>query len=100
MQNPFFSASVRFPSQSSYRLNNLFDAAISFLDLFLIPLRKRAAEAEIKVIESQIGQRVLDLVKEVQIHWLDVKSLELQLEKGRKNVELKTIESSFGRFPV
>lgn len=94
MQNPFFSASVRFPSQSSYRLNNLFDAAISFLDLFLIPLRKRAAEAEIKVIESQIGQRVLDLVKEVQIHWLDVKSLELQLEKGRKNVELRRLKAA------
>lgn len=89
MQNPFFSVSVRFPSQSRYHLNNLFDAVLSFLDLFLIPLRKKAAEAEIQVIESQIGQRVLDLVKEVQINWLEVKSLELQFDEARKSVELR-----------
>ncbi len=94
MQNPFFSASVRFPSQSRYHLNNLFDAAISFLDLFLIPLRKRAAEAEIKVIESQIGQRVLDLVKEVQIHWLELNALELQLKEEGKRVELKQMAAA------
>jgi len=91
MQNPFFSASVRFPSQSSYRLNNLFDAAINFLDLFLIPLRKRAAEAEIKVIESQVGQKVLDLVKEVQISWLELKALEIQLKEEEERVELKQL---------
>jgi cobalt-zinc-cadmium efflux system outer membrane protein len=89
MQNPFFSASVRFPSQSRYHLNNLFDAALSFLDLFLVPLRKRAVEAEIRVIESRVGQKVLDLVREVQIHWLGVKILELQLEEDEKRVELK-----------
>lgn len=94
MQNPFFSVSVRFPSQSRYHLNNLFDAALSFLDLFLIPLRKRAAEAEIRVIESQIGQRVLDLVKEVQINWLEVKSLELQLDEARKSVELRRLTAA------
>ncbi len=89
MQNPFFSASVRFPSQSGYHLNNLFDAALSFLDLFLIPLRKRAVESEIQVIEAEVGQRVLDLVKEVQTHWLELKALELQLEEEGKIVDLK-----------
>lgn len=98
MQNPFFSASVRFPSKSGYSLNNLFDAAISFLDLFLIPLRKRAAEAEIKVIESQIGQRVLDLVKEVQIHWLEMKALEMQLKEEGKRVELKQMAAALANL--
>jgi cobalt-zinc-cadmium efflux system outer membrane protein len=72
-------------------LNNIFDAAISFLDLFFIPLRKRAAEAEIKVIESLMGQKVLDLAQEVQVNWLEVKSLELQMAEERKLIELKEI---------
>lgn len=93
-QNPFFSFSIRFPSQSHYRLNNLFDAALSFLDLFLIPLRKKAAEAEIHVIESQIGQRVLDLVKEVQMHWVDLKSLDLHIEQQTRCVELKQLQAA------
>ncbi len=91
MQNPFFSTSVRFPSQSRYQLNNLFDAAMSFLDLFLIPLRKRAAEAEIQVIEAEVGQRVLDLVKEVQIGWLEVKAQELLFEQEKRRVDLREI---------
>ena len=98
MQNPFFSASVRFSNRSGYELNNIFDAAISFLDLFLIPLRKKAAEAEIKVIESQIGQKVLDLVQEVQVNWLEVKSLELQLEEERKLVELTQLAANLAQL--
>lgn len=94
MKNPFFSASVRFPDQSHYRLNNLFDAALSLLDLFLIPLRKRAAEADIKVIESQVGQKVLDLVKEVQVDWLELKTLEIQLREEEKRIEIKQLEAA------
>ena len=91
MQNPFFSGSIRFPSKSGYNMNNLFDAALSFLDLFLIPLRKSAVEAEILVIEAEIGQRVLDLVRDVQTNWLEVKALELQLEQEENRVELKRL---------
>ncbi len=98
MQNPFFSASVGFPNKSGYVLSNVFDAAISFLDLFLIPFRKKAAEAAIKVIESQIGQKVLDLVQEVQVNWLEVKSLDLQLAEEKKLVELSHLAASLAKL--
>lgn len=90
-QNPVFRGSVRSPNQPGHHLNKLFDTAVSFLDFFLIPLRTRAAEAEIEVIESQVRQKVLDLVKEVEINWFELKTLQLELDKERKRVELKEL---------
>ncbi|MBM3198964.1 MAG: TolC family protein [Chlamydiae bacterium] len=98
VQNPFFSASVRFPSQSSYHVNNLFDAAINFLDFFLIPLRKKAAEADIKVIEAEVGQRVLNLVKEVQIYWLELQTIETQLKEEKKRASLKQMTAALAEL--
>lgn len=90
-QNPKIYTSRRYPSRPDEKVDKLYDTTASILDNFLIPLRQRAAQAEILVIESQVDQKVIDLVKEVQINWLDVKILELQIDKENLRVELKSI---------
>lgn len=97
-QNPVVSMSTRAPNEPGYKLNKLFDTAESFLDYFLIPLRTRAAEADIHVIEAQIKQKVFDLIKDVQIHWLHVKMMELQLDLEAKRVELKEIAAGLAEL--
>lgn len=89
-QNPVVSASTRFPDQRG-NINRQFDTAINFLDYFLIPLREKAAEAEIRVIESEIRQKVLDLVMEVQINWLEITILELVFNQESRRGELKQL---------
>lgn len=90
-QNPVVSSKTRFPDEPGLMINREFDTAINFLDFFLIPLRQRAAEAEILVIESEIGQKVLDLVMEVDFNWLDLKILQRQLGLEAERIELKEL---------
>lgn len=97
-ENPKWSESSRIPNESGYQLNNLYDMAFSFLDFFLIPLRISVAQAKIKVIESEISQKVLDLIKEVEINWLEVKILELELSEKVKLLELKELTKNLSKL--
>jgi outer membrane protein, heavy metal efflux system len=90
-ENPSVSLSARFPNEPGMRVNKEFEIAINYLDYFLIPLRERVAKADLQVIESEIRQQVIDLVKEVEINWLHVKILELLIDKEAELVELKEI---------
>lgn len=90
-QNPNLSSSIRIPDEPLNDINRTFDGVISYLDNFLIPIRQRAAAADVNVIEAQIKEKVLKLARDVQIYWLQVKSLELLLDEETKRVQLKEI---------
>lgn len=90
-ENPIISSSIRFPNEEGNAINKNFDGVISYLDYFLIPLRERAAAADLNVVEAQFTEKVLDLARDVQIHWLDVKSFELLLEQEGKRVQIKEL---------
>jgi cobalt-zinc-cadmium efflux system outer membrane protein len=90
-ENPVLSSNRRYPDKAGLKVNKNFDAAISYLDYFLIPLRTRAAGAELLVIEAQVAQKVLDLVKEVEINWLEVKMRELEMRQEGHRVQLRDL---------
>lgn len=90
-QNPIISSSRRFPNEPGNDINKNFDGVISYLDYFLIPIRQRAAAADLNVIEAQVTEKVLDLASNVQMNWLEVKSFELLLEQESKRVEIKEL---------
>lgn len=98
-ENPAIHSAVRanVPPRPEDSLRRTYRVAIDYLDYFLIPLRQRAAAADLNVIESQVRQRVLDLVRTVQINWLLVKSLELHIEEEIKIVELKDLAAALAR---
>jgi outer membrane protein, heavy metal efflux system len=65
-QNPMFEGFVRFPNQESLHVNTEFSIAQSFLDLILIPLRKKVAEAEYEEAKLKVTKSIVDLAFEVQ----------------------------------
>lgn len=97
-QNPVFRKSVRFPDRAGLDTNIESETLNSFLDYFLIPFRERAELLELQVIESEVGQRVIDLIKDVKIAWLDVKALELELDQEDQRVELKQLAAELSKL--
>ena len=65
LHNPVFAASARFPD-SGGRINTEFSVAQNFLEIFLLPLRKKLAAEQFKQAKFRVGNAVLDLVGDVR----------------------------------
>lgn len=66
LKNPVFSASVQFPLAGSTGLNVELGVEQDFLDLLMIPARKRVAEAQFAAVKLRVGSEVLALAAEVR----------------------------------
>ena len=67
LSNPNFSASFRFPDRSPSGTNIEYSVAQNFLELLLIPLRKRIAAQQLAATETRVTDEVLQLAAEVKI---------------------------------
>lgn len=65
LRNPIFDAYVRFPDQA-LSLNTQFSIAQSFLDIFLVPLKKKVAAAELEQTKLRVADKILNLSFDVQ----------------------------------
>lgn len=65
-RNPIFDGYVRFPDHLFHAINYQFSIAQSFLDIFLVPLKKKVAEAEFEKIKSEVASSILNLSFEVE----------------------------------
>ena len=65
-KNPIFEGYVRFPEQSSFSVNSQFSVLQNFLDLFLIPLRKKVAAVEFEKAKLETTTLLLNLTFDVQ----------------------------------
>jgi outer membrane protein, heavy metal efflux system len=99
LQNPLFEGFVRFPDRHSLRVNTEFSIAQNFLDLLLIPLRKKVAEADFEKTQAEVAHLVLELNFEVQetfyrlqaeqtqqrllVLWVEAAEAASQLAKGQ-----------------
>lgn len=63
--NPVFDAFYRFPARGS-QINAEFSIVQSFLDLLLVPLRKRVAAAELEQTQLRVANAILEVSFEVQ----------------------------------
>lgn len=79
-QNPVFDAYVRFPDHHSLQLNTAFSVTQSFLDIFLIPLRKKIAAVELEQAYLRVANAVLNLGFDVQETFYN-----LQAEQTKQN---------------
>lgn len=89
-QNPIFDGYIRFPNQPSLELNTAFSVTQCFLDLFLIPLRKKIAAVELEQAQFRVANAVLNLAFEVQETFYS-----LAAEKS-KNALLATLVQATG----
>ncbi len=66
LKNPLFDVSARFPDRPPSATNLEFAIVQDFLDLLMIPLRKKVAANELARAELKVGDAVLKLVAEVK----------------------------------
>ncbi len=66
LKNPSFDVSARFPDRPPSGTNLEFGVVQDFLDLLLIPLRKKVAVNELARAEMKVGDAVLKLASEVK----------------------------------
>lgn len=66
LSNPVLFASARFPHGGG-RVNTEFDLAKDFLDILLLPARRRLAAAEFERAKLRVANAALDLAAEVMI---------------------------------
>ena len=68
LKNPVFSGRVRFPTSGLTHAPS-YDVGVDqdFLDLLLIPARKRLASAAFEAAKLRVGQQVLDLAHDVRV---------------------------------
>ncbi len=66
LKNPVFNVSARFPDRPPSATNLEFSVVQDFLDLLMIPLRKKVAAAELARVELKVGDEVLKLAAEVK----------------------------------
>ncbi len=66
LHNPIFDTYLRFPMPSSQKINAQFAVAFSFLDIFMIPLKKKAATFEFEKVRADVAHAVLTLAYDVE----------------------------------
>jgi cobalt-zinc-cadmium efflux system outer membrane protein len=82
LNNPIFDAAVMFPLSGGGRPDLELGAAMNFLNIFYVPLRKRVAAARFEQTKTRVSGTVLDFAGRVRsafhAHEADVQMLELR----------------------
>ena len=83
VSNPSFAASFRFPDRSPSGTNIEYSIAQNFLDLLVMPLRKRVAATQVAEIETRTADEVLKLASEVKIAFYTAQARQQLLDRLR-----------------
>ena len=86
-QNPIFDGFIRFSNQRSVHVNTEFSVVQNFLDIFLIPLRKRVAAAEFEQAELRVASVILDLSFEVRETYYSLVTEQKKLQLTRTLID-------------
>lgn len=81
--NPNFAASFRFPNRPPSGTNIEYSIAQNFLDLLVLPLRKRIAAAQLAQTETRVADAVLKLAAEVKNAFYTVQARQQLLDRLR-----------------
>jgi cobalt-zinc-cadmium efflux system outer membrane protein len=87
LSNPIFDASIMFPVRGGGRPDLEFGAAMNFLNIFYIPLRRRVAAARFEETKTRITGTVLDFAGRVLRAFYNHEADEQMLELRRTVVE-------------
>ena len=80
LRNPIFDAAVMFPISGGGRPDLELGAAMNFLNIFYIPLRKRVAAARFEEVKTRVAGSVLDFAGRVRTAFYSYESNEQMLE--------------------
>jgi cobalt-zinc-cadmium efflux system outer membrane protein len=74
LKNPTFEGSARFPDRPPSAANLEGSIAQEFLDLLLLPLRKRVAQAQLRQAQLRVADEVLKLVAETKVAFYEAQA--------------------------
>ncbi len=83
LSNPSFAASFRFPNRPPSGTDIEYSIAQNFLDLLVLPLRKRIAAAQLAQTETRVADAVLKLAAEVKTAFYTVQARQQLLDRLR-----------------
>jgi cobalt-zinc-cadmium efflux system outer membrane protein len=83
LRNPRFSASWRFPSSPPSGMNSEYSIAQDFVDLALLPLRKKLAAQSLEQAQLRVSTEILQLIAEVQKAFFTIQAREQLLGRIR-----------------
>lgn len=92
LSNPIFDFTARFPNKSGFKTDIAYSITASFLDLFLIPLRKRIAQAEFEEAKFRVSNAILDLAFQVQEVYYELQAAQSQLQYIYDIAEIASIQ--------
>lgn len=90
-KNPVLTYNKRYPNEPDNDINKNFEMMENFLDYFLIPFKENVALAEYYVIESKITHEAIKLIREVEISWLQIYALKIELDNELERLKLKKL---------
>ncbi|MEO5719090.1 MAG: TolC family protein [Chthoniobacterales bacterium] len=93
--NPNFSASFRFPNRPPSGTNIEYSIAQNFIELLMLPLRKRIANAQLAQTEVHVADEVLKLVMEVKIAFYTAQARQQLLDRLRVITETNETAAEF-----
>ena len=93
LRNPIFDAAVMFPISGGGRPDLELSAAMNFLDIFYIPLRKRVAASRFEEVKTRVAGSVLDFAGRVRSAFYSYEADEQMLELRQTIVQ--ALDASF-----
>ena len=85
LKNPRFLGLVRFPEDSSENTNLEFEVALDFLDILMLPARKKLAAAQFEQTKLRVSDEVLNLATTVKQAYFEVVG-GVQINKMREQI--------------
>lgn len=79
--NPSFNLSIRFPDKAPSGTDLEYGAAIDFLRLLMLPLRKRVAKEQLEATTLRVADETLELVAQVKSAFYSVQASQQLLER-------------------
>lgn len=89
IKNPVFNMYARIPNNSASSLNTQFSVALSFIDIILLPLRKKVEGMRFEAAKARVAQAVLALASDVRTEYF-----QLQTETARLKLRKTTLEAA------
>lgn len=96
LKNPVFTASFRFPDRTvvgHHGTNTEFSVVQDFLDLLILPLRKKVAAGQFEMTKLRVGNAILNLAAEVRSAYYSLQADE-QMREMRLTVSHATEAAS------
>ncbi len=86
LSNPVFRGSALFPSEGGGPATLGVGAALQFLDVFAIPLRRSVARSEYESARVRVAEAVLDLAAQTRVAYVQAQAGQLRVEMQQRIV--------------